>query len=337
MENINIPYNELRDLTVSLLKSKGLNEFDSSVIADYFIRVEAMGIKTHGYTTLKSHINKIENNQYNLNAVIQTKRVMDSVLVADSDNSIGMISATKLMNICIQEAKNHGMYIVHCNNANTFGAASYYCNLAVQSGLIGITFSNSPAAMAPWGGIDNLLGTNPFSIGIPSNNYAPFIFDMSSSIVAKSKINSARIEGKKIPEGWAIDSQGNPTIDPLEAIKGSLLPVGEHKGYGIAMMIDIMAGLLSGAAFQSKVKKFYRESDEGSMNVGQVFIVIDPVRIYGENFYNKMDEYLENIKASKPINKYSNIRYPGEHLNLRLKCSLESGIEMNKKLFEELF
>ena len=119
--------------------------------------------------------------------------------------------------------------------------------------MIGITFCNSPAAMAPWGGYEKLIGTNPFAVSVPSASRGSILFDMATSKVAKSKINKARLSEKEIPDDWALDVNGNPTTDPLEAIKGVVLPMAEHKGYGLALSIDLIAGMLSGDAYIDKI------------------------------------------------------------------------------------
>ena len=169
--------------------------------------------------------------------------------------------------------------------------------------------ANAPAAMTLTGGKEKLLGTNPFAIGIPSEDKKPIIFDMASSQVSKSKIGSSYLNGNDIPLGWAYDKDGNPTTDPQKAIEGFLEPLGGYKGIGIAMSIDILAGLLSGASYLDKVGKFYDYSK--SMKVGHLYIAINPKRIYGEDFYNKVNDYKKKLRSSKTW-RNEKIHIPGD-------------------------
>lgn len=319
---------DLYDKLNEVFINAGLCQKESKDMANYFVTVEKMGIRTHGLSTIKTHLNKINSKQYNLKPNFSLEEKLCCLSIGNSDNAIGIISATYFMNYCVKLAKEKGIYIVHTNNSNTYGAAAYYNYLIQKNGLIGITFCNTPAAMAAYGGKLPLFGTNPFSIAIPANKMPPFILDISTSIVAKSKINIARINNQKIPEGWALDIEGNPTTDPISAIKGTILPMAGHKGAGIAMAIDIVAGLLSGAAYQDNVKKFYRDDECSSMNVGQVFIAIDPTKIYGASFFGDMDLYLKKVINQESREEFS-LRYPGLDLSRRIERAEREGVTID--------
>ena len=239
------------------------------------------------------------------------------------------------MEKAIALSRGKGIQMVLCNHANTYSAGAYYVKMAVKMGLIGIAACNAPAQMAPLGGKEKMLGTNPFSIGVLAKNEAPFIFDMATSIVAKSKINEIiRNGGATIPEGWATDSDGNPTTDPLEAVKGMILPMAGAKGYGLCMSIDILAGLMSGAAYLDKVGRFY-PLDNGCMNVGHLFISIDPKELYGEDFYDDMDEYLNEIRSSESASS-RRIIAPGDDKQEIMRKNMENGLNVSDRLIDEL-
>lgn len=295
----------------SLLAKLNVDVLSRKEIVNYFLTVDTCGVKTHGLTILGAIVDKIEHSGFDIeNSRIIIEREMGSFSVVNAHNTIGYASATQCMEYAINKCKEQGVYIVFCNHANTYGAAFYYTKLATDNKLIGITFSNSPAAMAPWGGKTKLIGTNPIAIGIPGKENTPFLFDMASSIVAKSKINEARKRNQKIPYGWATNREGIVTDDPIEAINGLVLPMAEAKGYGIALSVDILAGVLSGAGYLDDVNKFYSENNDG-MNVGQVFITIDPTKVCSNNFFEKVDDYLNRLKESEPAGN-NIIRYPGE-------------------------
>lgn len=329
-----IKADDLKELIKQIFIKYGLSEEDSIIASNCLVLAEMVGISTHGVEMVPAHINKCLNG-YNTNACLKVLNESDSFTLCDADNAIGMVSAWKCTDLAICKANKNGVHIVFCNNANTFSAAYSYVLHAVNNKKIAIVISNAPAQMAPLGGKDKLLGTNPLAIGVPAHFETPFILDMATSAVAKSKINQAVKDGlTSIPFGWATDQNGNPTDDPKEALKGLVLPMAGAKGYGLAMAIDIISGLLSKANYLDNVGRFY-SSDNKCMNVGHTFIVIDPVKIYGADFYDQMDAYLKKVKQSQKADNQE-IFIPGELNNIRYERALREGIEISDYLFDQL-
>ncbi len=306
----------------------------AELLADCLVTSTACGVVTHGISMLPAYIKKIDANEYNLTPLLSKIKETGAFAVIDSDNAIGAYSAARCMDIAIKGAVQQGMYTVFARNCNTYGPAFYYTRIATEQKLIALTFCNTPPAMAPWGGKKKLLGTNPFAIGIPGDKKGPILFDMATSKVAKSKINKACLNDERIPDNWALDTDGNPTTDPLEAIKGVVLPMAEYKGYGLAMSIDIIAGLLSGAAYLNNVNKFYSDNGEG-MNVGQVFIAIDPSVVLNDDFCDDIDSYIDVIHNGEPLSE-SPILFPGEHKLSVYENALNNGVEITDGDFEML-
>lgn len=333
MKKVNI--NELSDKVESLFKNVGFDSEISKNISDNLITVEMYGVSSHGLKMVKPHIERAKKGGYNISGKIKLEKKSHSFTLVNANNTIGFYSAKCCMDIAINSAKKEGMHIVFCNNANTYGAGFYYTKLAIDQGLIGICFSNSPANMPPTGGIEPMLGTNPLSIGIPGKQKGPIIYDIATSVVAKSKIGTALEKKEQIPLGWAIDKEGNPTTDPFEAIQGMVLPMAGYKGYGLAMCIDILSGLISGAAFLNNVNKFYSDNND-SMNVGHTFIAIDPNIIDSYDFYSKIDQYIDAVKNSKK-NRDSTILYPGENMNNEYIRNKKDGLFLYKDKFEYIF
>ncbi len=329
-----VPIKDLRSIVNKLLVVNNLSIDQSEIIADYFIEADACGIASHGVSTLPAHINKLQSKGYNTEPEFNVIREGGAFAVIDGDNAMGVMSAVHCMKYAMKKCKDTGIFTVFSRNSNTYGSAFYYTMLASQSGLIGITFSNSPASMSVCGGSEKLLGTNPFAIAIPCNKEDPIVLDMATSKVAKSKINEARKNNEKIPLDWALNGEGKPTADPLEAIKGFMLPMEGYKGTGIAMLIDILAGTLSGAAYLGNVGKFY-STDGKCMNVGQTFVTIDPAQVYGENFYKLMDKYVETIRSSKSSGS-KKPSLPGDNKHRNRRDSIKNGIEMQREIVERL-
>lgn len=324
-----ISIDELSELLNNGLINLGCNKQVASSTVHSLVLAEVAGVKTHGLSMLIPHINKIKNNEYNINDAIIIEQENQLYTRINSNNTIGMYSASECMQKAINKAKQTGIHIVLARNCNTFSAAFVYSLLAAEQDCIGIVFSNAPAQMAPINGKTKLLGTNPFSYSIPGKRENPILFDMATSVVAKSKINLAKELKKDIPLGWAVNENGEPTTNPLEALKGFVLPMAGAKGYGLTIMIDVLAGLLSGAQYLDGVGRFYNSSS--CMNVGQVFIAINPQLIYGKEFYISIDNYINKIRNSEAIaNK--KISIPGDNKFNGINKALKYGIEISDSL-----
>lgn len=328
---MNKPYCEsieaLEQRVIKLLSAQGVPEDQGLAVAQCFVMADACGIHSHGIAILPAHLERLQRGAYNLSPRFELITKTHAFARIDSDNALGPYSAKHCMEMAMENARVEGMFAVNTLHCNTYGPAFYFTYLAARQGLIGITFCNSPAAMPAWGGTDRLLGTNPLAIAIPGKNQGPILFDMATSKAAKSKINEARLAGDCIPEDWALDEKGQRTTDPLAAIKGLILPMADHKGYGLALCIDMLAGVLSGAAYSTDVKKFYSE-DSDSMNVGQMFIAIDPRIVLDHEFYEKVDDYIRRIHQSAAL-PGQKPRFPGEGKLIRYQKAKQTGVELD--------
>lgn len=325
---------QIYNVMVDILKSIGVNTEDSHIIASCYIEADLAGVKTHGTNIFPAHIEKFLNNTYKKQPKIEAIQQGISFEVIEGDSSIGPVAAYKAMSIAIEKAKETGIFTCFLKNTNTIGPAFFYNNIALENKMIGITISNSPAQMAPTNGKDKLIGTNPIAISIPANKENPIIYDIATSQVAKSKIKQALVEGKEIPEDWATDINGKSTTNPEEAIKGLVLPMSGYKGYGLAIIVDILSGVISGSSFLNNVGRFY--NNDKCMNVGCTFIAINPNIIMGNEFYNKVDEYICTIKNSARVNENIPIILPGENRINNKKLNKESGIELNQETIEAI-
>lgn len=254
--------------------------------------------------------------------------------VIDAENAIGAVSASYTVDVCVERALEYGMHTAFVRHCNTFGPAFYYVDQIAKRGLIGFVCSNAPAAMPAFNGLEVMLGTNPMAFACPSLSKGSVVMDMATSIVAKSRFEMARIKGEKLQEGWALDSEGKPTTDPVEAIKGFVLPMAGFKGYGIAMAIDILSGFLSGASYLNKVNKFYSSNGEG-MGGGQMFMAINPAMVYEGDFLRDMDGYIDTLRNSKVV-AGKTIALPGDDRADKRNKSLIYGIELEEDTVNKL-
>ena len=293
-------FEALRGSVKASLVSHGVREADAAIIADCLVTADEYGVTSHGTAILPAHIQRIQRGGYNLAPNIRVLRETAAFAVIDGDNAMGPVSATFCLDYAVEKCKESGVFTVFARNNNTLGPAFYYSLRAAERGCIALLCTNSPAQMAPMGGKDKLLGTNPFSVVFPVAGGDPIIIDMATSVVAKSKFKEYKAAGKPLPEGWALDADGNPTTDPDEGLGGLVLPMAGFKGYAISMLIDILAGVLSGASYLDGVGRFYsEESNGGSMNVGFCMTVIDPHTVLGEDYDREMQAYVQKIRSSR--------------------------------------
>lgn len=275
-------------------------ESQAEIFADVMITADAYGVTSHGTAILDAHIDRLNRGGYNLAPKFNVIRETPSFAVIDGDNAIGPVSAAYCMQYATDRAKKNGVFTVFSRNNNTFGPAFYYSLKAAENGCIAFICSNSPAQMAPVGGKEKMLGTNPFSMVIPVPDSDPIIVDMATSVVAKSKFKEYKAANKPLPDGWALDKNGNPTNDPDEGIQGLVQPMAGFKGYSISMLIDIMSGVLSGAAYLNKVGRFYSE-DTNSMDVGFYITAFSPEIICGEEFGVRIKEFVSMLRNSAAV------------------------------------
>jgi LDH2 family malate/lactate/ureidoglycolate dehydrogenase len=314
-------FEHVKNETAARLVESGVPADQAETVADVMTTADLYGVTSHGVAILDAHIKRVERGGYNLQPAFPILRQTAAFAVVDGDNSFGFVSASHCMDLAVERAKESGIYQVFSRNNNTFGPAFYYPLQAAKAGMIGLIFSNSPAQMPPSGGKEKILGTNPFAAVIPVPGQEPIIIDMASSVVAKSKFNDFKRQGKPLPEGWALDKNGVPTTDPEEAIAGLVLPMGGHKGYCIAMLIDVLAGVLSGAAYLNKIGRFYSPDGNG-MDVGFCCIAIDPYAVLGEDYDERIRDFVKTIRDCEPV-EGNTISLPGDREHLARKRNSE--------------
>lgn len=323
MKRYNIAF--IREKAEAALIGKAVPVRDAKVVVDSMLEADICGVNTHGIKMLIPYLKKIDNQVFNmLGEGIKPIKQSPSFTVIDAANAIGAVSATYAVEVCVERALEYGMHTAFVRHCNTFGPAFYYVEQMAKGGMIGFVCSNAPAAMPAFNGLEVMLGTNPMAFACPSKSEGTIVLDMATSTVAKSRFEMARIRGEKLQEGWALDGQGNPTTDPVEAIKGFVLPMAGFKGYGIAMAIDILSGFLSGASYLNKVNKFYSSNGKG-MDVGQMFMAINPAIVYEGDFLCDMDDYIRTLRGSRVVEGKA-IAIPGDDRLAKRRESLEKGI-----------
>ena len=326
---------ELRKIATEILKAYGENENNASLAADCLVKADLRGISTHGTYLLIPIFDRIQAGMLQIPTKITLVKDSDATSIIDGGNGLGQLAARRAMEISIDKANNFGIATTLVKNTNNISFLGYYTDLASQKGMIGFVGSNAASSMAPWGSTEAFIGTSPFSVSIPAKNERPIILDMSSSVVARGKIRKASRNKEKIPLGWAIDQEGNPTSNPEEALKGTLLPIAGPKGSALAIVIDIITGMLSGSKYGPDVRTFHKL--EGPTGVGVFCMAIDISHfIELETFYSRIDNYIRSIKNLKKAKDTSEIYLPGEIEFLREEKAREEGIEFSSQTGKKL-
>jgi LDH2 family malate/lactate/ureidoglycolate dehydrogenase len=256
-------------------------------------------------------LDRVSNGRVNAKPNFKLTEKTPVVAHLDGDNGFGFVVATRAMEEAAKRAEIYGIGMVTANHSNHFGMAATYVLQALEKDMISLVFTNSAKQMPPFGGKETLLGISPFAAGAPSNTEVPYILDMAPSVVAKGKIRKAARRGESIPLGWALDAEGNPTTDAEVALNGSMAPIGGPKGSGIAILMDIMSGVLGGAAFGGEVGDQYK--DTKPQDVGHCFIAIKPdVFLSTDDFKARMDTLVKRVHSATPAPGFDEVLFPGE-------------------------
>ena len=325
-----------REICTEILKGAGALPVQAELVADNLVKADLRGIASHGVSRMAVYMQRIKNGMTNLAPDFRTISETGSTLLIDADNALGAAAGVYAMDKAIEKAAISGMASCAVRRGNHFGIAAYYAMRALPRDMIGMSFTNAPPTMAPWGGITPMLGTNPICFAIPAAACQPIVLDAATSVVARGKINLAEIEGHDIPDNWALDTKGRPTVNATEALKGTVLPFGTYKGSGISMIVDIFCGLLSGAAYGSHIGMLYDNSME-EQNIGYFFCALD-IKAFADPaaFKANMDTMIHELKNGSKAEGADAIFMPGEIEFNNEKFFLEHGIEAGPGVLRDL-
>ncbi len=305
---------KLIDYCCSIFTGAGMVKEEAVIVADSLVHADLAGMESHGVIRVPVYVKRIENKGTFAQSTLEIIKESDTTALIDGHNGMGQIISGKAMDLCIRKAEKQGVAFVGVRGSNHFGMASYYSEMALKHGMIGMVFT-SPAAllMAPTGGIKPILDNNPFSFAIPSGEELPVVLDMATSVVSRGKIGVAAKKGEKIPKEWAMTIDGYETEDPAAAFNGILLPVGGYKGYGLTVIVGILSAVLTGGSILSTdIKDFYTDVSE-KQNIGHLFGAVKIDRFIDLNTFKKhMDEMIREIKNCKKAPNVEEILLPGE-------------------------
>ena len=334
MEKANLKTKILKKEIVKIFKKFGLSNDHALISSNAIINAELVGAYGHGLSRLKMYCNRISKNLINPRPKIKIKKLSQSISHIDADNSIGFVAADIAIKQAIQNAKKTGIGLVAVKKSGHYGLSGYYAEQAVKKNLVTMIYTNAPPAVAPHGALKSLFGTNPICFGTPTGSKIPFILDTSISMINRGKIRVAAKVGDKIPGGVALDKYGKPTIDAKKALAGVQLPIAGFRGSGLAWMVDILSGVLTGGNHGGKVKDPF-DDFSGPQNIGHLFITIKPNLFVG-NYSKRIKENIKRIKRLPKIRGVKEILYPGQSKYQRYKKNLNRKINIPKNVAEDL-
>jgi len=330
-----VNHEKLRAFIKSLMMKEGMCEEDAFTCADNLVDADLCGVESHGVSRTTNYMKRLRTGVVRHKDELKVISEFPAAISIDGANEMGMVVGKFAMEKCIEKARETGCCFATANHSNHYGMASYYARMAANEGMIGVTSTNAPPNIAPWGSSKKYMGTNPIAISAPTSG-EPIILDMAPSVVAMGKIILAAKLGKKIPEGWVLDPDGNPTTDPVVGQYGTLLPIGGAKGSGIAIFGEILCGVLAGAACGPYINHFWKDF-EHPQNVGQYFMAIDISKFLPlDEFIKNMDSLVSELKALPKNPGVEEIFMPGEIEAMRRRERMKNGIELSEQVYGEL-
>ena len=321
----------LKAIASDLLVRAGADEGEAQSLAEILVWCDEVGRGNQGVWRLPILTERLERGLFRSPCRPSLRRVGPSLAVRDADNGLGHVVARAAMDHAIALARETGVGLVSVHGANFFGAGAYYVEQAASQGMLGLAASNSFPKVAAHGGVKSILGTNPFAFGAPRANGESLLLDMATASSAGSRIRKYAEQGRALPEGIAVDERGAPITDPERVEQGTLLPFGGAKGFGLALMVEILAGVLSGAGIGPGVKSMYKDFENGGNN-GFALIAIEISRLLPlDHFYARMEELIGLLRTSANGVPGLTVLYPGESRWRARKESAREGISLDER------
>jgi len=326
----------LAGLATRALAGLGLEARDAADCARILVLGELMGLSTHGVGRIESYGERIDLGGIKARPAIRVERVAPAMARVDGDNGVGPLVGMRALQAAIALARETGVGAVFARASNHFGPVAPYSLIAAEAGFASIIGSNATTTIAPTGGREARLGNSPVGFCVPNPGGRPVILDMALSMVARAKIRNAAKRGESIPPTWATDREGNPTTDPKAALDGFLLPIGGHKGYGLALIVDLFAGLLSGAAYLTHVSS-WSDNPEAPQDLGHFFFVIDASRLGPADWLAaRMRDFAAILHDTPPADPAAPVLLPGEIELDRLDLHRRDGLALDPALLARL-
>jgi (2R)-3-sulfolactate dehydrogenase (NADP+) len=329
---VSLTIGQARELTTRLLEAVGLPTENATTSADAIVLADVWGVGSHGLMRLPFYLERILAGGYPADAPLVTVTDTGPTVALDGGGGLGHWQLSRAADIAVERCSEFGIGAVGVGNSGHCGALGVYTVAALRAGYLALVFSNGPAVMPPWGGAQPLLSTSPLAAGIPSRP-RPAVIDLASSTVSRGKIAEYAKRGQLLPDGWALDRKGRPTIEPHVALSGMLAPLGGAKGFALALLVEAMSGALVGPALSSDVTDMFTPEDVTKpQRIGHLVITLNPARFDvqgGQGGQARFDELARRVHEAGG-------RLPGSRRRLPEDLEMEAPLPLNRQLEDEL-
>ncbi|WP_127125554.1 Ldh family oxidoreductase [Georgenia sp. SYP-B2076] len=316
----------------SVFRASGFSAGAADVVAESLVESDMCGVASHGSMLLPMYVARLRSGSVTTRESAEVVSDFGAVAVLDGGHAFGQLTGRQAMELAVDKAHRFGIGAVAVRHAFHFGRAAAYAQLAAARGCIGLATSNTRPLMPAVGGAEPVVGNNPLAIAVPSGDGPGISLDMALSEVALGKIRLAEAEGRAIPDTWATDVDGVPTTDPTAAIAGMLLPTGGPKGFGLALVVDVLTGVLAGGAFGSGVQPLYKDPTVPN-DCAHFFLAIDPAR-FGDGFEERAAALAGEVTGSRPRPGVERILLPGQPEEERRERALSEGIALEGSVMD---
>ena len=336
MEKLLVPVEELRPRMANAAERAGVPPEHAAILADSLLFAECRGVLSHGLVRLSQYIDRIRAGVLDPCAEMRFVTECGAIAVLDAANGLGQVAGRIANEKAMALARQYGIGLVAVRRSNHFGTGAWYTIEAAKRGFIAWNFSNASPAMAPYGGKEPLFGTDPIGVSVPrGEGMPPITLDMALSAAARGKLRLALSNGERIPSGWAVDADGQPTTDPAAALLGTLLPIGGAKGSGLALIVELLCGALTGGTLTGEVANILDTSREAG--TGHVFGCIDVTHFLPlSEFAERVEETVRRVLSTSPAENGGRVLLPGEPEEAKMRAAQENGVAVTEELLASL-
>ena len=327
---------DVQQVITDLAGAAGVPPGDAAILAEALVDADLHGVSTHGVTRLNIYLRRIQRGLIDPRAELQVAATRPIVWSVDACDGLGQVQAVKTLRRLTPVAREYGLAAATIRRSQHFGALSFYCNLAARQDMVLLAMTNCEPAMSPEGGCEAFFGTNPIAASFPTGKGFPVKIDLATSIIARGNIIAASKAGRPIPESWALDPDGRPTTDAAAALAGTVLTMAGHKGYALAILVELFSGVLSGAAVGSDIGSMYKHLDR-RQGVGHFFCLFDIAAFMDvAEFKRRIDETIDRIKACRKRPGVDEILVPGERSHRTAEHNRRQGITIGSETLAEV-
>jgi len=334
-EQVTVRAEQARAFCQAVFERTGLPAGDAFLVADALIDADLRGVSTHGLVRFPIYVSRVRKGLVAARPAIREVRAKGAAVVIDADGAFGQVAGAEGMRRAAALGREHAMGLCAIRNSSHLGALAYIAAMAVPQQMIGIALTITNSVIAPWGGVTPKLGNNPLAVAVPAGSRPPVIFDMACSQVARGNLILASKQGRRIPPTWALDARGRPTEDPDAGLKGSLMPVGAHKGSGLALVVGILGGLLAGSPFGAGLGDIFDMTRP--QRLGHLVMAIDIAAFNPlPAFQGAMEAMIDDLKATPRAEGVEEIWMPGEMELRKREERLRAGFPVSRVVLDEV-